>query len=49
MQKESFCWEQSFLKDSTKSETPSLVKNLNVFLDREGILRMDGRFDNTKR
>ena len=42
MQKESFCWELSFLKDSTKSKTPPLVKNLNIFLDQEGILKMDG-------
>ena len=49
MQKESFCREQSFLKDTTKSKTPSLVKNLNVFLDQEGILRMDGRIANSKR
>ena len=33
MQKESFCCELSFLKDSTKSKTSSSVKNLNAFLD----------------
>ena len=49
MQKESFCRELSSLKDSTKSKTPSLVKNLNVFLDQEGILRIDGRIANSKR
>ena len=49
MQKESFNRKLSFLKDSTKSKTPSLVKNLNVFLDQERILRMDGRITNSKR
>ena len=49
MQKESFCRELSFLHDSTKSKTSNLVKNLNVFLDQEGILRMDGKIANFKR
>ena len=45
MQKEGFRRELSFLKDSTKSKTPSMV---NVFLDQEGILRMDGGIANSK-
>ena len=49
MQKESFCRELSFSKDSTKSKIPSLVKNLNVFLNQEGILRMDGKITSSKR
>ena len=49
MQNKRFCNELSFLKDPTKGITPPLVKNLNVFMDQEGILRVDGRIANSSR
>ena len=49
MWKESFCRELSFLKDSTKSKTPSLVKNRHVFLDQEDMFWMDGKIANSTR
>ena len=49
MQNESFSDELSILKDPTKGNTPLLVKNINVFMDQEVILRVDGRIANSSR
>ena len=43
MQNVRFNNELSFSKDPTKSHILPSLKNLNVFIDPEGILRLDGR------
>ena len=46
MQQQTFQKEITYLKDP-RDTPPDLVKNLNIFLDDEGILRMDGRIAQT--
>lgn len=38
-----------FLKDPSKGNTYPLVKYFNIFMDQDGILRMDGRIANSNR
>lgn len=47
MQKQSFEKEINYLLQPRKKEAPDLVKNLNLFLDKEGIIRSDGRIGKT--
>ena len=46
MQQQTFQKEITYLKDP-RDTPPDLVKNFNIFLDDEGILRMDGRIAQT--
>ena len=46
MQQQIFQKEITYLKD-LRDTPPDLVKNFNIFLNDEGILRMDGRIAQT--
>ena len=45
MQGEAFPTELNYLKDPKSAEVPPLVKQLNLFLDKSGIIRTKGRID----
>ena len=43
MQSQCFSIELSYLKDPRNKQVPNLVSSLNLFIDKDGILRSDGR------
>ena len=45
MQRDAFPSELSYLKDPEGAEVPPLVKQLNLFLDDNGVIRTKGRID----
>ena len=48
MQQQSFSEELAYLKDSRNKKVPDLVNNLNLYLDKNHLLRSDGRIGKTR-
>ena len=48
MQQQSFSEELAYLKDSRNKRVPDLVNNLNLYLDKNHLLRSDGRIGKTR-